>query len=661
MDCAIPHIDVRAIKSRPDFPIIAIWVAATEEEEGTELSDAQFWRFVKRVPDITRDLLKNLSEIPFPVDYVQTVWNHRIRNPRAINTYRSFLKRLELKGVDNSRELLTQFILDQKPLSIGQQLNLCDLAVFVKKLPFTMGDFRRVYFENGYSFGPGVTSDRHPDKIGPRMARIEKLRYLDVDNLLARVSFVPKDWKGQRLITPCPAWLVLQQSQIANALVHAIQNFCTVDNPTAVFMNGFWQDEPYQAIALRGRQAQEPNRKRCNLAYDTLDLSRASDLVKRVHVQLCFEVEWRILLSKTRVRRLTISDSLFKKLESPAKDMVVKEKGLKIVDLKQTFAPMGSKLTFPTETYTFLALTRAILAKAGAPLWVILGVIVFGDDILVPHGWGKLVAEALNSIGFKVNMSKSFWEGPYRETCGFETLWNRDVRPIRLPHGATLEWFSRLDQSGRIDFARRLDELGLYVTQAVFVNLCRIDADLKWEGFYQRMLSQPREGRSPRMPGIFPIPITHDFRYSTNLWVRDEDASRTTVQMRYPTPTGSTLMPLMREFPPGAIVWPSLNDYVYGPLSAECVQLYKYFQKPNPPRRVLSRLIREITVLCSLDKRYADVVTDYLLAQVGSDLEGTPVLCGDPTMVCAPNGLAYKSIGKLGDILRSLHVSKGRR
>jgi hypothetical protein len=660
MDCAVPHIDVRAVKSRPDFPIIAIWVAATEEEEGTELTNAQFWRFVKRVPELNRDLLKDLSEIPYPVDYIQTVWNHKIRNPRAINTYRSFLKRLELEGVDNSKELLTQFMLDQEPLTIGQQLNLCDLAVFVKKLPFTTADFRRVYFENGYSFGPGVTSDRRPGKIGPRMTRIEKLRYLDADNLLARVSFVPKDWKGQRLITPCPAYLTLQQSQIAHALVYAIQSFCTVDNPTAVFLNGHWLDEPYKAVALRGRQAQEPNRSRCNLSYDTLDLSRASDLVKRVHVQLCFDVEWRILLSKLRVRRLTVSDSLYRKLDPTIRKMIVKEKGLKIIDLKETFAPMGSKLTFPTETYTFLALTRAILAKAGAPLWVILGVIVFGDDILVPHGWGKLVAEALNSIGFRVNMSKSFWDGPYRETCGFETLWNQDVRPIRLPHGATLEWFSRLDQSGRIDFARRLDEFGLYVTQAIFINLCRIDADLKWSAFSQNYREAHQEGRTLKTPGIYPIPVIHDTHYSTNLWIRDEDADLITSQVRYLTPTGSTVLPLLKGFPVGAVVWPSLSDYVYGPLSDECEQLYKYIKKPNPPKRVISRLEREISVRCSLDKRYADIVTDYLLAQVGSEQVGTPVLCGDPVMFCAPNGRAFKSKGNLGDILRSLHVSRGR-
>lgn len=93
------------------------------------------------------------------------------------------------------------------------------------------------------------------------------------------------------------------------------------------------------------------------------------------------------------------------------------------------FSSMGNGATFDLESLIFWALSSAVVETEGYnPFWVN----VFGDDIVVPSGCYDKVAEALTKCGFIVNNSKSFSNGPFRESCGHDYYLGINVRPVYL-------------------------------------------------------------------------------------------------------------------------------------------------------------------------------------------------------------------------------------
>jgi len=72
---------------------------------------------------------------------------------------------------------------------------------------------------------------------------------------------------------------------------------------------------------------------------------------------------------------------------------------------------MGNGFTFPLETLIFWALTRAVCGSTAT-------VSAYGDDIICPSDRAEDVIAVLTEVGFSVNLEKSFWNGPFRESCG---------------------------------------------------------------------------------------------------------------------------------------------------------------------------------------------------------------------------------------------------
>jgi hypothetical protein len=57
-------------------------------------------------------------------------------------------------------------------------------------------------------------------------------------------------------------------------------------------------------------------------------------------------------------------------------------------------------------------------------------VTVFGDDIIIPIDSRELLYKALEVLYFKVNDSKSFYTGRFRESCGVDSFNGVDVTPV---------------------------------------------------------------------------------------------------------------------------------------------------------------------------------------------------------------------------------------
>jgi hypothetical protein len=98
---------------------------------------------------------------------------------------------------------------------------------------------------------------------------------------------------------------------------------------------------------------------------------------------------------------------------------------------------MGNGFTFPLQTMLFAAVVRGVnnwyrKSFRGHPRLDGTNFGVFGDDIICPTSITRDVVRALGLLGFVVNASKSFVEGPFRESCGADFFLGANVRGVYI-------------------------------------------------------------------------------------------------------------------------------------------------------------------------------------------------------------------------------------
>lgn len=154
----------------------------------------------------------------------------------------------------------------------------------------------------------------------------------------------------------------------------------------------------------------------------TVDLSAASDRVT------CHAVGQFFRVNPTLVLALQASRTRF--LEQGICTNAVTKLALR------KFSTMGSACTFPVQTFVFFGICLAAIAtkrklKVSSGLVKVLArdVAVFGDDIVIPEDSRELLFAALELLHFKVNSTKSFWTGLFRESCGVDAFRGVDVTP----------------------------------------------------------------------------------------------------------------------------------------------------------------------------------------------------------------------------------------
>jgi hypothetical protein len=59
---------------------------------------------------------------------------------------------------------------------------------------------------------------------------------------------------------------------------------------------------------------------------------------------------------------------------------------------------------------------------------------VYGDDIILPSTAYTLFAEMVDFYGFRINEGKSFYNSPFRESCGAHYHSGIDITPIYVKH-----------------------------------------------------------------------------------------------------------------------------------------------------------------------------------------------------------------------------------
>jgi hypothetical protein len=239
-----------------------------------------------------------------------------------------------------------------------------------------------------------------------------------------RVIAVPKTLKTPRIIAIEPSYMQYMQQGVKDRLVYEIGRDTTVSP-----MFGYDDQEVNRRLAMVGSLTG---------SLATLDLSEASD---RVSNQLVREMvsnfpHFGEALDATRSRKADV----------PGKGVLRLAK----------FASMGSALTFPIEAMVFMTcvfigiereLDRPLSRRDVYSLRD--RVRVYGDDIIVPTHYAQSVMETLELYGFKVNTTKSFWTGRFRESCGREFYSGEDISVTRVRKIVSNDSYTGLPTSRR--------------------------------------------------------------------------------------------------------------------------------------------------------------------------------------------------------------------
>lgn len=221
------------------------------------------------------------------------------------------------------------------------------------------------------------------------------------DQIQAKLTAVPKDSRGPRLICVHPAEAVWFQQGMRKTLERAITRR-GVDRMSPAGRVQFDTQVPNGRIALIASRRGH---------YATIDLKEASD---------------------------RLSDRLVQALMGPyykwfgccrASEVVIRNKVCHL----GAYAPMGNATVFPVQSLIFWAICVAALHEAGhkAPNCAF----VFGDDIIVPSEHAEHVMNVLSEFGLVVNARKSFTKGFFRESCGVDAYKGVNVTPVRWKLG----------------------------------------------------------------------------------------------------------------------------------------------------------------------------------------------------------------------------------
>lgn len=145
--------------------------------------------------------------------------------------------------------------------------------------------------------------------------------------------------------------------------------------------------------------------------FATIDLSSASDTVCKSLVKLLLPPRWFEALNSLRSPKTRVDGKWW---------------------VLEKFSSMGNGFTFELETLIFSGIIAAVYDAHGRDAIYGENFAVFGDDLVVDSDLGNEVIAALKFFGFTPNQRKTFLQGSFRESCGFDVFDGVEVTPVRL-------------------------------------------------------------------------------------------------------------------------------------------------------------------------------------------------------------------------------------
>jgi hypothetical protein len=253
-----------------------------------------------------------------------------------------------------------------------------------------------------------------------------------------RVITVPKTLKTPRIIAIEPVCMQYTQQAVLHNLVPILEDKKLHD---AI---GFTDQLPNQQLATKGS---------LDGSLATIDLKDASD---RVPAQLV----WEMLECLPYFRKVVFS----------CRSLRADVPGYGLLDLSR-FASMGSALCFPIEAMVFLTIVvSGILGAKGTRVTknsvfqVLRDVRVYGDDIIVPVEYTSVVTRELEWFNLQVNANKTFEQGKFRESCGWDVYDGVRVTPVYLRRAFPKLRTDAAELLSTISFRNQCYENGMWKT-----------------------------------------------------------------------------------------------------------------------------------------------------------------------------------------------------
>lgn len=259
------------------------------------------------------------------------------------------------------------------------------------------------------------------------------------EELPVKVTHVPKTMKTPRIIAEEPSYMMYMQQALWRELKDGLES----DRYTRHLI-GFTAQEPNRLMARQGSITGE---------LATLDLSEASDRV-----------------SSRLVRVLLANHPHLMEAVYAARSTHARVPGHGVIPLAK-FASMGSALCFPFEAMVFLTIVLVGIQRADniklslEDIESLKGKVrIYGDDIIVPSKYARIVCDMLDRFGLVVNQNKSFWTGRFRESCGGDYFAGVDTTPVRPTRSLPLALDDASGVSAYVAFRNLAYQRGLFRT-----------------------------------------------------------------------------------------------------------------------------------------------------------------------------------------------------
>lgn len=320
------------------------------------------------------------------------IWSLSLETENDRQLYGSFRREIDDFLHPNGTELIPSYrsILEHAKCGPGATIGSDHLSSYAKlydsKMATTSLDLYLMYRDY---------IDEYPTMREADCHRREKWGYPKIVNE-SLLSFVPKTRDISRIICVEPSLNMYFQQGVGAHLERRL----------------------FEAFGVSLAKQPDENRRMAYQAsldngHATIDLSSASDSIS---LNLCKEIfpQWFFdILNTCRVPFAKFRDGRCK---------------------LHMMSTMGNGFTFPLQTALFSCLIRACYRERGIPLWVAgkRNWACFGDDLIVDNRCYRDVINLLGILGFCPNASKTFNEGPFRESCGTDWFNGQPVRGVYI-------------------------------------------------------------------------------------------------------------------------------------------------------------------------------------------------------------------------------------
>ncbi|DAD50689.1 RNA-directed RNA polymerase [ssRNA phage SRR6960799_27] len=250
-------------------------------------------------------------------------------------------------------------------------------------------------------YGVALAEYRHPG-MGVGNVGISGHSFTVVDSDL--LDSVNKNVEANRVIGKQPGWNVFFQKGVGRMIRRRLRRRGLLEKDAQTY---------HQHLACIGSRTG---------ALATVDLKNASGTISCALVELIFQDSkpWLKVMQDLRCAKWQWGADHVGAGQSGSYEM---------------FSAMGNGYTFEMETLLFWALASACCLVLGVnPTIDVLS--VYGDDIICPVECVPLIREVFSHCGLTFNSRKSFWSGPFRESCGGHFYGGQNVTPFyvkRIP------------------------------------------------------------------------------------------------------------------------------------------------------------------------------------------------------------------------------------